>query len=260
MNWSRTKSIFIVAFLILNSFLGYQLWEKMQTKQFELAQLSESSLEELLALRQITIDTELQAEQAKMSQLNAQFVMNLGELEKLERQNIIFQDHLLQSQFHEPIMLEPEWKLESFQQQVMDPYVLWSEQYRLDQWFADGIHFLQTVEGRPIFVGGLRFLVEQEEEGVQVLGYDQVYFQVVNTGTKQPIISSYTSIRTLLDNQAIPPYSTITGVELGYYGQIYEVESQVLTPAWRIMIETEESTRMIYVNAITGAIETEYTR
>lgn len=259
MNWSRTKSIFIVAFLILNSFLGYQLWEKMQTKQLELAQLSESSLEELLALRNIMIDTELQAEQFELPQLNAQFLINTFEdLEKMERQRIFFQGHVIHSQLIDPVELSPEVKTEELQQ-ILDTYVVWGEQYKYDYHTEDSIYFLQQVEGKPIFVGGLKLLLNPEERS-QVLGYEQVFYQVINTGTKQPVISSYTAIRTLLDNQTIPYFSTIIGAELGYYGQVYEVDSQVLTPAWRIVMETEGKYKIVYVNGITGAIEIEYIR
>ncbi|GAA0378283.1 two-component system regulatory protein YycI [Bacillus horti] len=259
MNWSRTKSIFILVFLVLNSFLGYQLWEKIQTRPLELAQLSEGSVEELLALRNISLETELQAEQPELSQLNAQFLTNVFEdFENLQNQSLLFQENMLISQFHDPILLE-----EGQEQDIrplVEPYIHRFEQYELDQWAGDSILFLQKVEGHPIFIGGIEFYVNQVEEELFLTGYEQTYYQVVNMGTKQPTISSYTSIRTLLDNQAIPYFSTIVDVRLGYYGQVYEVEGQVLTPAWRIMIETDDRVRMIYVNAITGAIETEYTR
>ena len=149
MNWSRTKSIFIVVFLILNSFLGYQLWEKMQTKQLELAQLSESSLEELLALRNIMMDTELQAEQFELPQLNAQFLINTFEdLKKMERQRIFFQGHVIHSQFIDPVELPLEVKVEDLHQ-ILDTYVVWGEQYKYDYSTEDGIYFLQQVkEGR----------------------------------------------------------------------------------------------------------------
>jgi regulatory protein YycI of two-component signal transduction system YycFG len=252
MNWSRTKSIFIVAFLILNSFLGYQLWEK-QTKKIELAQIYESSLDELLLLKHIKLETELSAEQPEMSQLNAQFMeYTLEDLSQMEGQSLSFDQYQLISTLNTPFSLASPWKPEEFYQQFVKERVIKGERYALDQHTETEIVYLQQVQSYPIFVGQLIFQKNKTEE---VTGYQQTFYYVINQGTEQPVISSFTSIRTLLDNQIIPTYTVIKEVDLGYYGQIYETESQVLTPVWRIMIEHQGNPMTIYVNAITGAIE-----
>jgi regulatory protein YycI of two-component signal transduction system YycFG len=251
MNWSRTKSIFIVAFLILNSFLGYQLWEK-QTKKIELAQSYESSLDELLLLKHITLETELSAEQPEMSQLNAQFMEYMYEdLSKMEGQSLSVNENQLVSKLSTPYPLPSPWSAEEFYQDFVKERIINGEQYVIDQHNETEIVYLQQVQSYPIFVGTLVFQKNVE----QITGYQQTFYHVINQGTEQPVISSFTSIRTLLDNQVLPSYSKIKDVDLGYYGQIYEIESQVLTPVWRIIAEYEGKRMTIYVNAITGAIE-----
>lgn len=252
MNWSRIKSIFIVAFLILNSFLGYQLWEK-QTKKIELAQSYESSLEELLLLKNITLETELSAEQPEMSQLNAQFMeYTYEDLSKMEGQSLSVDDNKIVSKLSTPYVLPSPWSAEEFYQNFVKERVMNGKQYVIDQHNETNIVYLQQVQSYPIFVGTLVFQKNNVEE---ITGYQQTFYHVINQGTEQPVISSFTSIRTLLDNQVLPSHSKIKDVDLGYYGQIYEIESQVLTPVWRIIAEHEGKRMTVYVNAITGAIE-----
>lgn len=252
MNWSRTKSIFIVAFLILNSFLGYQLWEK-QTNKIELAQIYENSIEELLLLKNIALETALSVEQPEMSQLNAEVLRyRFEDISKIEDQAHVFDKGELSSQFSSPIPLSDQWSPDEFYEQVVDKEVLYGNQYTLDQHTETEIIYLQQVQKHPVFISTLAFQKNEEQD---VTGYNQIYYHIINQGTEQRVISSLTSIRTLLDNQIIPSYAIIKDVGLGYYGQVYDADSQVLSPVWRIVIEHEENRLVIYVNAITGAIE-----
>jgi regulatory protein YycI of two-component signal transduction system YycFG len=251
MNWGRIKSIFIVAFLILNSFLGYQLWEK-QTNKIELAQLYESSLDEFLLPKNITLQTELSVEQPAMSQLNTQFSMySLGDLTKIKGQSLVIESNQITSQLSQPIPILKPWDHNTFYQEWMAENIVKSDQYILDRVTESEIVYLQELHEYPLFLGSLTFKVE----GNQIIGYKQIYYDEVNKGTSQPVISSFTTIRALLDHQVIPAHSTIKSVTLGYYGQVYETESQVLTPVWRVGIEHEETTHLFYVNAFTGALE-----
>ncbi|WP_025027554.1 two-component system regulatory protein YycI [Caldalkalibacillus mannanilyticus] len=251
MNWSRIKTIFILAFLILNSFLGYQLWEK-QTKKIEMAQVYESSMDELLLLKHITLATELSVEQTQMSQLNTQFaIYSLQELYHVSKQNILIENEQLHAQLMEPYPLAEPFDPYLFQQNFMKGHVLNGEQYVFDRKTPTEIVYLQKIQDYPIFLSTVKFSIEDQ----RVVEYKQVYHEVVNKGTEQPVISSFTTIRALLDHQVIPPNSTIQRVTLGYYGQIYEIESQVLTPVWRVLIEHEGKQITYYVNAFTGALE-----
>jgi len=251
MNWSKIKTIFIVAFLILNSFLGYQLWEK-QTKKLEIAQSYENSLDELLALKQITLNVELSVEQTMMAQLNTQYGMfTVEELMQVSKQTLQIEKDKLISTLQEPFLLKIPWDPLQFQQEFMKMNVLKSNQYIFDRKTNEEIIYLQKIQEYPIFLAPITFkLVDQ-----QVKGYEQVYHEVINKGTEQPVISSFTTVRALLDHQVLPPGSSIEKITLGYYGQFYEIESQVLTPVWRVMIEHEGKQLTYYINAFTGALE-----
>src|SRR5699024_9607058 len=59
MNWSRTKLIFIVAFLILDLFLAFQLYEKYKNAGKIQSLPSEDTPEERLEASDITLTSEL---------------------------------------------------------------------------------------------------------------------------------------------------------------------------------------------------------
>lgn len=257
MNWSRTKEILIVAFLIVNIFLGYQLWEK-QTRKLELANIADSTIEERLALRDVELSTELPAEQPELSQINAQFLVHAFEdLQKYENQQVYVNEHLLQSSFNQKLSLEQIDSLDMFFSEIVIPHVAQAEDYELEQYIeGEQVSYIQYYHDHPVFISRLDFYLED----MYVTGYEQTYYHIVSTGTPQRVLSAATSLRTLLDQQTIPAQSTITDVRLGYYGHIYAIDSQVLIPTWRFVIEGEGYTRYIYVNALTGVIEVEETQ
>lgn len=251
MHWSRIKSIFIVVFLLLNSFLGYQLWEK-KTKKIELAQSYENSIDELLLLKNIRLLPELDIEQPELPQLNVQFLSyTFRDLALLAGQHVTIDDHKLIATLVEPYSLAEPWEEAVFFQDFVKEQVMNGEQYRFDAYFNQRIVYLQHVAELPIFGGTLQFQLNHDQE---VTGYEQIYYHVINQATPQPVISSFTCLRTLLENGAIPAEAAITRLTLGYFGQIYEANSQILTPTWRVSVMFQDERLEYFVNAYTGAI------
>lgn len=249
MHWSRIKTIFIIVFLLLNSFLGYQLWEK-KTRKIELAQSYENSIEELLLLKNIKLDTELDLEQPELPQLNVQFLTyTFRDLALLAGQHVVLEEHRLISNLIQPYSLPKPWDESIFFEEFVQKKVMNGEEYRYDV-HGQGLVYLQQVDLRPIFGGTLLF----QHDGEQVTGYEQVYYHVISQATPQPVISSFTCLRTLLENESIPQESVIINLSLGYFGQIYEADSQILTPTWRVLVIHKEKRLEYYVNAYTGAL------
>lgn len=254
MNWSRTKSIFIVIFLILNSFLGYQLWEK-QSNQLEFTQIYESDLDEMLQLRDISIEIELSVDQPELAQLHVQYANyeeHLADLAAMSGQHVRFEKDRLVSELSEAYQRPEPFDPEHFEAEFMADNILYHDEYRFDRVTNQEIIYLQVYEDYPVFVAPLRF---SQNEAQAIKRYQQVFFEVLSQGTKQSVLSAYTAVRTSVENQIIPTGSTVKDVTLGYYGQLYEVESQVLTPAWRVVVEHSGEIEEYYVNAFTGAIE-----
>jgi regulatory protein YycI of two-component signal transduction system YycFG len=249
MNWNRIKTIFIMAFLILNSFLGHQLWEKYNNK-LELALVQESSVDDLLQTRNIRLEARVDSSMPLMSQLNTQFtIYALSEIEKLQQQEIEVERHVLVSRLKAPFQLEQSWNERRFFEQFVQPYIYRSERYVFDHIQDTKIVYHQQIDTYPIFIGSLTI----QREGDMITGYTQVAYDVVSKGTEQQVISSLRAIRQLID--IIPADSVIQSVDLGYFGRVYEIESQVLTPVWRIKLAHQDHIRIYYINAYTGALE-----
>ncbi|WP_202081542.1 two-component system regulatory protein YycI [Caldalkalibacillus salinus] len=256
MDWSRTKTILIAAFLVLNIFLGYQLWEK-KTRVMELAYLNEGSIEEVLSLRDIETEIELTSEPLDMPQLNATVLTHeLLEIKGNEGQQIHVQKDQLTASFTDTIDIFDPFDEDAFEEDILST-VTYGDQYVYDHTNHQSIEYVQYYNDFPIFLGTLSFNMESGGPTV-VTGYEQVYYHVVNSGTEQTVLPLFHSIRTLLDNQVIPPFSTIKEAQLGYYSQVHEGENQVLTPVWRIIIEVNDQRMQAFVNAYTGAIESDF--
>jgi regulatory protein YycI of two-component signal transduction system YycFG len=259
MNWSQTKSIFIIVFLLLNIFLGFQLWEK-QFKNLELAEMYESSLEEMLSVRNIAMEADLSAEQPELGQLHvqhalqsdfAEFIQEAGEQSFEYEEGVLRAD--VRNRYELNVPAETTFEAELFHNEWMQNYVFKYDEYAFDRFSNGRIVFLQHYQSLPIFTGRLEFKVNDDQE---INAFEQVHYHMISQGTEQQVLSSYSALRALLENQIIPANTTIVSVRLGYYGQIYEVESQVLTPSWRVRVEHGDNTLEFYVNAFTGSIET----
>lgn len=255
MNWTSTKTIFIFAFLFLNIFLGYQLWEK-QTNHIEFAHIYESSLEELLNVKHIQIETEFSLEQPEMAQLNTTFLKpNINEIDLFENQRtLVNSEGMIESAFITPYVQEDNesFDIDQFEEDVLEKSIVRGYDYVLHSINDQQITYMQIYNDYPIFIGKLTFYFNNEGE---IEHYNQIYFDVINQATSRPIISSYTILRNLIDHQTIPSHSLIRDIKLGYYGQLYEAERHVLSPSWRIVYEHEENVHIIYVNALTGIVE-----
>lgn len=253
MNWSNIKSIFIIAFLFLNSFLGYQLWEK-QTKKIEEVEIYESRLDDLFSTKQIINEAELSVYEPVIAQLVAQDASYIkNELSTLEGQAIVLQDGELVATLHTAYPLSPSAE-ESEVYSFLEKFVLEGLQYRLEAHSDQRIELLQMLDGFPVFESTLVLELDEERH---IVGYRQEFYHVEER-TEQQVISSVAAVRTLLDKEVFPTNSIIKDASLGYYGQQYELERQLFTPVWRVMVEDQGNILVIYVNAITGALREIY--
>lgn len=243
----------IVMFLVLNLFLGFQLWQKTSAHP-ELAHSYEYTLDELLYLHRITLDTELDPGEKSLAQLEVSSSLGNDVYQFFgEGQKVQIKENMILSVLSPPYQWEGSFDSKAFRDQFINKYIYQGEAYRLDSFGPSFIRYVQHHGDLPIFISELKLTVNEQAQ--QVTDYRQLYFRVLAEGIKQPIISSYSGLLTLIDQQVIPPYATIVDVTLGYYGHPYDAQQQVLTPTWRITFLDDGFTKVSYVNAYTGAIE-----
>ncbi|MBP1932306.1 two-component system regulatory protein YycI [Ammoniphilus resinae] len=250
MDWRRAKTLLIIAFLLLDSFLAFQLWsgrhEGVEVGEQFLS--GSTNLQDVLQARGITLKVETPTDTPVMNYLNIKYAdFRTTQVQTLPNQSGDRIGNVLQSRFHEPIPL-PEDQREALKNRLKGQ-ILFIDEYERDPAVTDKdrIRYLQQWNSYPLFGATLDLrLVDQ-----RIVGYTQAYYQVVNKGSGKKVISSLTATRTLIENGFIKNGETIDAIDLGYYGHTYDAEIQVLAPVWRIW----HAGKVDYVNGITGVIE-----
>lgn len=239
MEWGRAKSILILAFLMLNLLLGYQLWQsklKLPDESTDIELIAEEVLN-TATLKNISLEAVVPTETPRMNEITVMF----GEAGR----------DGAEVQFDVPI---PYVSLLTGSEvwEVVAERIPNFAAYRLDPFTSgSGVVVLhQLANGYPMFDVRLEVKVEQQ----RLVSYKQHYVDIQESDqvTEQKVLSAYLAIGRLVENY-LRPGTVITEVQLGYHGQIFNSETQVLAPTWRIMTNDGE---MYYVHAINGSVET----
>lgn len=257
MDFSRTKTIFIVTFFILNLFLGFQLYQKQSNNQFEYIAESSVKIEDQLKDAGI-VYPELPDVPKQLSHVIGEtYTFSKEEINQIQSEELdvsVSEDSKkLNVNFLEPkafIGSEDEAK------SIIASYGLFAEKYVYSKTLSKKdkeLVFIQTYEGRPVFQK------EDSENGQvvvkikngNVVGFSQTYLKMSEEGKEQEILTAIKAINQLYNKNKLEKQDKITAIELGYYSLI-EGKVQVLAPTWFIEVNNE---RHYYVNAINGLID-----
>jgi len=244
MEWGRAKSILIMAFLMLNMLLGYQLWQsklKLPDESSEI-ELIAGEVRSIAESKNITIDTEVPSETPRMNEITVTFgdegiIGSVVEFEKPFPYTTLLTGSEIWRRITE--------RIPNADQYQVDPIISGPRSN------GSGIIVMhQLAHGYPMFDVRLELIYEQQ----QVVSYRQDYVQIQESeqSNDQKVLSAYLAIGRLVENY-MSPGRVITDIQLGYHGQIFNSETQVLAPMWRIMTSDKE---LFYVHAINGSVET----
>lgn len=239
MDWSRAKTVMILSFLLLNILLGYQLWNDVQAQLNANPNSAELPADKLQIMQQkkITLSTSLPSETPLMGDLT--YLLQSDSMDKREPTLIIppvdsavvFNENQLDSTLGEliPDLSEYAYDVHSSR---------------------DGVFVLHhMVDGRPMFHTKL----ELYNSNLKITAYLQDRVQITRTGEKQQVLAASKVVSSLIETY-LEPGAVIVDIQLGYYGQIFDSEVQVATPAWRIMLD---DSKVYYVDAISGEVLTD---
>lgn len=259
MDWSRTKTIFIITFMLLNIFLAYQLYEKQDMSRMGEVTLME--LESRIEEQQIEInidDPEEEVTGGPITGMQRTFTETSLE-QSLSGQDVsLINNSTIYSEMEEPFSIvtaNVEASLEGF----LDQYVFRGEEYEVAHYdLEEGIIGLyQTFEGSMIdqYEREDYHLVLQLNETGQVAAYSQRYMTITEQAEEEELLTALQAVELLLDdpNIGIGTEAVVENAELGYYN-LMEVDAnfQIFAPVWRVLINEET----YYVNAMTGEIQT----
>ena len=237
MDWSKTKTIFILAFLLLNIILGWQIYTK-QTEYLQDTQTTNSTQElaNIVRLQQINITGPVPKEIPDL------YFIQVKKTEFYQNSKLV-----------EPIRVETS----SSQKQItskLQKTIRHLTEYEYDHANSSiqQIVYNQRIEGYPYFGSSLILPIIDGE----TIAYSQDYYQVVERGPNRQVISANAALRTALDHQLIPKNSDIQEIQLGFYKQAFPEDIQVFVPVWRIVYVNDQAEKgIVYINAMTGGVE-----
>ncbi|MBM7567906.1 two-component system regulatory protein YycI [Paenibacillus sacheonensis] len=241
MDWGRAKSVLIIAFLLLNLVLGYQLWSNIREGLNSSADVSDlrPETQQIMKEKRIKIGTSIPSETPELKDLTFRVQTKLGqgvrhELAKPVDSKVVYTD---KKEFQASLgSIIPD----------LDQYTFGEDR---DSEFV----FYRMVDGRPMFDVKLELFYSN----LKIVAYKQDLIELLPSGKAAPqsvlpatkVVSSLIENKNLMHNGAV-----IKEITLGYHGQIFNSDIQVSAPTWRVLLEDGGQ---YYMNAISGEVVTE---
>lgn len=245
MEWGRAKTILIVSFLCLNVLLGYQLWVSkihLKDSNLEIAGIKEE-MSQLMREKGIRLEAPMPAETPNLKEITVKFNVNMIPDARMELSEPIAGNLLLnQTEMGE----------------VLKQQIPHADAYQFD-FIASAkeepnpaeVYILNQLYGSyPMF--DVRLKLYHMNGAIRAYWQSYVEVHPGSVQKEQKVLSAATVIRSLIEKNHLQYEAVIQDVRLGYHGQIFNSETQVLAPFWRIVTEKGD---VYYVHAINGAVE-----
>lgn len=241
MDWGRAKSVLILAFLLLNAVLGYQLWMEWRERIDSAVDWTSLPPEtrQVMANKNIRIDAEIPTETPQMRELTYRLIDSRGSsnapipLDPQPNTRIVFsEDELLQA---------------------LGGTIPELAKYRFDNPDSNEKMFVlnRVVEDWPVF--DVRIELYYKDQKITAYRQDRIEILPAGGAKPQKVLPATQAVDKLINNY-LPAGSAIKEIQLGYHGQIFDSETQVSIPSWRVLLEDGE---VYYVNAISGEVVTD---
>ncbi|HZG11202.1 MAG: two-component system regulatory protein YycI [Kurthia gibsonii] len=261
MDWSKTKTIFIIVFSILNVFL-YSVYINNYNEEQELEVLGESNIESDLKNANISVGN-LPVSTEKVTYVSGKInTFDNFDFDQVTKNQIItVSDNMI----IEGTMKKPE-KLEALNEKTLTEFlkrtVFKGEEYRLWQInkSAREATFFQVMNDKTIFYNQSATIKVYWSEKEEITKYEQTMFGSLKAvGEKSMLIKPIQAIKTIFEKGYLKDHTTISFVNLGYSTLVPLTETQVLSPTWHIraMVPDENGRKKqqdFFVNAVDNQI------
>lgn len=255
MDWSRLKTVFIIAFLILNVFLFIQLVDKQKLNQLEVK--TGVSLEENMKNDGIEYG-DLPKEPVNdqyMSANTKEFAEQ--EVNALEDQAVIVKDgSVIQAGLNDPVKIGKKFDLTELDQFVKNN-ILYGNDYGYGHYDKEEktITYYQKYKDKLFFMNRSAHLVFYFNDDHEVYAYEQTMLEMIEPiNDKEEVLSAMRAIESLYRKGTLKPNSKIVRTEIGYYTVVNMESTQVLTPTWYFVVERDGETEQLLVNAFEGQV------
>ncbi|MFC4354783.1 two-component system regulatory protein YycI [Chryseomicrobium palamuruense] len=256
MDWSRTKTIFIVVFSILNVMLMWLYLDRYNESIGLQGTLTGTTpIEESLTMDNIEVPrlANMPNQVAYVSGTVHNFTPE--ELDMLENVAVTIESaDVLMGTLMEPVAVSETMDLETIVQEHAfngDEYEIWSSDAE-----SRTAVFFQQVNERDVYYNTKATIEITWNENNEVTGFTQTYLDNLEDYNEERTLISYMSAIEVLYNRALlQPGSDVINVELGYSTLAQLGETQVFSPTWSVLIELPDGTMKEYfVNAIDSRV------
>lgn len=243
MDWRRAKSVLILAFLMLNILLSSQLWlewkERLNTSVDWTSLPPETRAEMQEKNIRFLVEAKIPTETPMMREMIYRF-----------RSQAAASGALREIKINSPpetrvVFVEDELK-EALGNEIPDLAL-----YAFDDLISSqGVFVFNRMVGNfPIF----KITLNLHYSDQRIQSYSQALVDVwpaLDT-KEQQVLPASKAIANLIERN-LPANSTIKEIHLGYYGQYFpDAESQVVSPTWRVLLESGE---IYYMNAFSAEV------
>ncbi|WP_026561606.1 two-component system regulatory protein YycI [Bacillus sp. J37] len=268
MDWSKTKTIFILAFLILDIYLAMEFFELQDKSDYAIIQ--EATIEERLAAEGIEYPDDLPDDINNSFYITAKSKdFTIEEVAKLKGQtielpNTNFEEdqsfRTLNMLLDKPFPL-PDVNTESKITQFLNDNIISGELYHY--WYTDeemnSIICIQSYNSRTIFQSKddhIGMVVLHLNEDNEIISYEQSMLeQIKEVEEKEAAITALKAIEALYNKNYLSSNSEVVKIEYGYYTHSPLSNQQILAPTWHLTVEKEdEESEDFYVNALEGDV------
>lgn len=280
MDLSRAKTILIVAFLMLNAFLGYRLWlspqslraggsltgdeverlrELLQSNGYEIATAIPRQIPRLALLHVARLprrDSSLVrtfrfdgAPRTPREDGGSLYAREGESLEIAQNGHVVYRNHNRSG-----LGLGEETRTQA--ERYLREMGLWQDDLKIDlnalrdPRGGTRFRYVQTYQGFPLFFCSVEVLLL---DGIIV---EVSMYQVAPLGFSEreiTVISALEAVETFVEQARSLSDRRIVDISLGYYSQDYDAERWEIAPVWRIAVADGTA---FYVNAFTGEAET----
>ncbi|MFC4778314.1 two-component system regulatory protein YycI [Paenibacillus sp. GCM10023252] len=240
MDWRRAKSILIFSFLLLNLLLGYQLWLDIR-EQFD-ASVTTAELppetQSIMKEKRIQLKASLPVETPALQDVTYRYKAD-GPPEARVK-------HELAEPVDSKVIFSPvKDMLKALSGQIPDlAKYEYDPNVRSDKVFV----LYRMNEGLPMFKVKLELYYSNQK----ITSYSQDTAELTGTvkGKQEQVLPASKVAANLIENH-LADGAIITNIRLGYHGQIFDSETQLAAPSWRVLLDSGD---IYYVHAISGKV------
>ncbi|KWX79446.1 hypothetical protein AMQ84_06945 [Paenibacillus riograndensis] len=239
MDWGRAKNVLIYAFLVLNLLLCYQLWIDLRDQasaNLDFTSLSQDT-QAVMEQKDIRVLCPIPAATPQLPDITYHYSGEEQNEPPVELKEPV-DSKLIYSSFTELST--------ALQGQIPD-----IANYRFDSQESEvGKFVLHPLVDKKWSLFRVRLELINSDQKIIAYRWPKIEIGAGSSDNVQKVLPASQALSSLIEKY-FPENSVVKEIELGYYGELFNSESQVASPMWRFMLENGNA---YYVDAISADI------